>query len=159
MCGSNIFNLLAINTKFQNNEQYQKAFKNIKFFEENNETIKEIDVEEFHSMAQTNNGEIYGLGGNLYNKLGQTNGLCGFFSKIYIKRKIIYISCGDYHSCALSENGVIYSWGGGGDSYNKEECNHVIKKDIDFPKKQNFSIKMVAYDKSFMLWLSYNCHA
>ena len=51
MCGSNILNLLAINAKFQNNEQYQKAFKNIKFFEENNETIKEIDVEEFHSMA------------------------------------------------------------------------------------------------------------
>jgi alpha-tubulin suppressor-like RCC1 family protein len=110
MCGSNIFNLLANNAKFQNNEQYQKTFKNIKFFEENNEAIKEIAVAEFHSLALTNNGEIYGWGGNLFNKLGQTNGLCGLPSKIYIKRKIISISCGDYHSCALSENGVLYSW-------------------------------------------------
>ena len=51
MCDSNIFNLLAINAEFQNNEQYQKAFKNKKYLEENNETIKEIGVEEFHSMA------------------------------------------------------------------------------------------------------------
>ena len=141
MCGSNIFNLLAINTKFQNNEQYQKTFKNIKFFEENNETIKEIAVAEFHSMALTINGEIYGWGGNLYNKLGQTNGLCGLPSKIYIKRKIISISCGDYHSCALSENGVLYSWGGGGESYNKGQCGHGTKKDIDFPKKVEFFTK------------------
>ena len=141
MCGSNIFNLLAINTKFQNNEQYQKTFKNIKFFEENNETIKEIAVAEFHSMALTNNGEIYGWGGNLYNKLGQTNGLCGLPSKIYIKRKIVSISCGDYHSCALSENGVLYSWGGGGDSYNKGQCGHGTKKDVEHPKKIEFFTK------------------
>ena len=141
MCGSNIFNLLAINTKFQNNEQYQKTFKNIKFFEENNETIKEIAVAEFHSMALTNNGEIYGWGGNLYNKLGQTNGLCGLPSKIYIKRKIISISCGDHHSCALSENGVLYSWGGGGESYNKGQCGHGTKKDIEYPKKIEFFTK------------------
>jgi alpha-tubulin suppressor-like RCC1 family protein len=32
MCGSNIFNLLATNIKFQSNEQYQKIFKSIKFF-------------------------------------------------------------------------------------------------------------------------------
>ena len=92
-------------------------------------------------MALTINGEIYGWGGNLYNKLGQTNGLCGLPSKIYIKRKIISISCGDYHSCALSENGVLYSWGGGGESYNKGQCGHGTKKDIDFPKKVEFFTK------------------
>ena len=146
MCGSNIFNLLAIDDKFQNNEQYQKTFKPIKFFEEklldeNNEIIKEIAIAEFHSLALSNKGEIYGWGGNLYNKLGQTNGLCGLPSKIYIKKKIVSIACGDYHSCALSENGVLYTWGGGGESYNKGQCGHGSKKDIDNPKKVEFFTK------------------
>ena len=141
MCGSNIFNLLATNIKFQSNEQYQKIFKSIKFFEENNEKIKEIAIAEFHSLALNINGEIFGWGGNLFNKLGQTNGLCGLPSKIYIKRKIISISCGDYHSCALSENGVLYSWGGGGESYNKGQCGHGSKKDVEQPKKIEFFTK------------------
>ena len=145
MCGSNIFNLLAINTKFLNNEQYQKTFKLVKYFEENNEekneTIKEIAIAEFHSLALNNNGEVYGWGGNLYNKLGQSNGLCGLPSKIYIKRKIVSIACGDYHSCALSENGVLYSWGGGGESYNKGQCGHGSKKDVEYPKKVEFFTK------------------
>ena len=140
-CGSNIFNLLAINSKYLNNEQYQKTFKPLKLFEENNEIIKEIAVAEFHSLALNNNGEVYGWGGNLFNKLGQTNGLCGLPSKIYMKRKIISIACGDYHSCALSENGVLYSWGGGGESYNKGQCGHGSKKDIEHPKKVEFFTK------------------
>ena len=140
-CGSNIFNLLAITSKYLNNEQYQKTFKPLKLFEENNEIIKEIAVAEFHSLALNNNGEVYGWGGNLFNKLGQTNGLCGLPSKIYLKRKIISIACGDYHSCALSENGVLYSWGGGGESYNKGQCGHGSKKDIEHPKKVEFFTK------------------
>ena len=51
VCGSNIFNLLASNAKIQNNEVYQKVFKSIKFFEENEKKIKEIAVAEFHSLA------------------------------------------------------------------------------------------------------------
>ena len=141
MCGSNIFNLLATNIKFQSNEQYQKTFKSLKFFEEHNQTIKEIAVAEFHSLALNIDGEVFGWGGNLFNKLGQTNGLCGLPSKIYIKRKIVSISCGDYHSCALSENGVLYSWGGGGESYNKGQCGHGTKKDVEKPKKIEFFTK------------------
>ena len=141
VCGSNIFNLLASNSKNQNNEVYQKVFKSIKFFEENGEKIKEIAVAEFHSLALNEKGEIYGWGGNLFNKLGQTNGLCGLPSKIYIKRKIISIACGDYHSTALSENGVLYTWGGGGESYNKGQCGQGTKKDIETPKKVEFFTK------------------
>ena len=141
VCGSNIFNLLASDSKVQNNEVYQKIFKTIKFFEENNEIIKEISVAEFHSLALNEKGEIYGWGGNLFNKLGQTNGLCGLPSKIYIKRKIVAIACGDYHSCAISENGVLYTWGGGGESYNKGQCGHGTKKDVESPKKVEFFTK------------------
>ena len=141
VCGSNIFNLLAANSEIQNNEVYQKTFKPIKFFEENNEKIKEIAIAEFHSLALNEKGEIFGWGGNLFNKLGQTNGLCGLPSKIYIKRKIVSIACGDYHSCALSENGVLYTWGGGGESYNKGQCGHGNKKDVDNPKKLEFFTK------------------
>ena len=141
VCGSNIFNLLAANSEIQNNEVYQKTFKPIKYFEENNEKIKEIAIAEFHSLALNEKGEIFGWGGNLFNKLGQTNGLCGLPSKIYIKRKIVSIACGDYHSCALSENGVLYTWGGGGESYNKGQCGHGNKKDVDNPKKLEFFTK------------------
>ena len=141
VCGSNIFNLLATSSKTQNNEGYQKVFKPIKFFEENNEKIEEISIAEFHSLALNEKGEIYGWGGNLFNKLGQTNGLCGLPSKIYIKRKIISVACGDYHSCALSENGVLYTWGGGGESYNKGQCGQGSKKDIETPKKVEFFTK------------------
>ena len=141
VCGSNIFNLLASNSKIQNNEVYQKTFKPIKFFEENKETIKEIAIAEFHSLALNEKGEIFGWGGNLFNKLGQTNGLCGLPSKIYIKRKIVSIACGDYHSCALSENGVLYTWGGGGESYNKGQCGQGSKKDVESPKKVEFFTK------------------
>ena len=141
MCGSNIFNLLATESKFQNNELYQKNFKSLKFFEENNIIVKDIAVAEFHSLALNDNGEVFGWGGNLFNKLGQTNGLCGLPSKIYIKRKIVSISCGDYHSCALSENGVLYTWGGGGESYNKGQCGHGNKKDVEHPKKVEYFTK------------------
>ena len=141
VCGSNIFNLLAANSEIQNNEVYQKTFKPIKYFEENNEKIKEIAIAEFHSLALNEKGEIFGWGGNLFNKLGQTNGLCGLPSKIYIKRKIVSIACGDYHSCALSENGVLYTWGGGGESYNNGQCGHGNKKDVDNPKKLEFFTK------------------
>ena len=140
-CGSNIFNLLATNSKIQNNEVYQKIFKPIKFFEENNEKIKEIAIAEFHSLALNEKGEIYGWGGNLFNKLGHTNGLCGLPAKIFIKRKIVAIACGDYHSCALSENGVLYTWGGGGESYNKGQCGQGSKKDVENPKKVEFFTK------------------
>ena len=138
ICGSNIFNLLAKNKKTQNNEQYQKTFKALKFFEDKKEIIKDISIAEFHSLALTNNGEIYGWGGNLFNKLSHNNGLCLAPSKIFIKRKIISIACGDYHSCALSENGSVYPWGGGGESYNKGQCGHGTKKDVDNPKKVEF---------------------
>ena len=141
VCGSNIFNLLASNSKIQNNEVYQKTFKPIKFFEENDEKVKEIAIAEFHSLALNEKGEIYGWGGNLFNKLGQTNGLCGLPSRIYIKRKIVSIACGDYHSCALSENGVLYTWGGGGESYNKGQCGQGSKKDVESPKKVEYFTK------------------
>ena len=61
--------------------------------------------------------------------------------KIYIKRKIVAIACGDYHSCAISENGVLYTWGGGGESYNKGQCGHGTKKDVESPKKVEFFTK------------------
>ena len=53
-----------------------------------------VNLCKFHSLALNEKGEIFGWGGNLFNKLGQTNGLCGLPSKIYIKRKIVAISDG-----------------------------------------------------------------
>ena len=142
LCGSNIFGLLANNTKNQNNEQNQKTFKKIKYFIENEIVIKETSIAEFHCLALDENGNIFGWGGNLFNKLGKKyNILQGMPTQIFIKNKIKEISCGDYHSCALSENGILYSWGGGGESYNKGQCGHGTTNDIQKPKKVDFFIK------------------
>ena len=142
LCGSNIFGLLANNSKTQNNEQYQKVFKKINFFLENNIDITEISIAEFHCLALDKNGNVFGWGGNLFNKLGKKyNILQGIPTQILINNKIKSISCGDYHSCAITEDGILYSWGGGGESYNKGQCGHGTTKDIQKPKKVEYFIK------------------
>ena len=142
LCGSNIFGLLAINSEIQNNEHKQKIFKKIKYFSEQEIIIKDISIAEFHCLALDQTGKIFGWGGNLFNKLGRKfDVLQGIPNQIPIKHKIKTISCGDYHSCAISEEGVLYSWGGGGESYNKGQCGHGTKKDIQKPKKVEFFIK------------------
>ena len=142
LCGSNIFGLLALNSEIQNNEQKQKTFKKIKYFDEQEIIIKDISIAEFHCLALDKNGKIFGWGGNLFNKLGRKfDVLQGMPNQIPIKNKIKSISCGDYHSCAISEEGILYSWGGGGESYNKGQCGHGITKDIQKPKKVEFFIK------------------
>ena len=142
LCGSNIFGLLALNSKIQNNEQKQKVFKSIKYFKENGIIIKEVSIAEFHCLALDKKGKIFGWGGNLFNKLGRKfDVLEGIPNPIFIKEKIKSISCGDYHSCAINEEGFLYSWGGGGESYNKGQCGHGTLKDIQKPKKVEFFIK------------------
>ena len=150
LCGSNIFGLLAEEAKVQNNQNpvyqnnllNQKTFKNIKYFEENEKNIKEISIAEFHCLALDDKGEVLGWGGNLFNKLGEKSDFtAGKPIPIIIKNKIKSISCGDYHSCALSEDGILYTWGGGGESYNRGQCGHGNRKDIQKPKKVGYFIK------------------
>ena len=142
LCGSNIFGLLANNTKTQNNQQNQKVFKKLNFFIENNIDITEISIAEFHCLALDKKGNVFGWGGNLFNKLGKKyNILQGIPTQILVNNKIKSISCGDYHSCAITEDGVLYSWGGGGESYNKGQCGHGTTKDIQKPKKVEYFIK------------------
>ena len=142
LCGSNIFGLLALNNDTQNNTLLQKTFKKINFFEEEEKKIKLISIAEFHCLALDTKGNIYGWGGNLFNKLGEKNKfLNGKPEHIKNITKIKSISCGDYHSCALSEDGVLYTWGGGGESYNRGQCGHGNLKDTDKPKKVEYFIK------------------
>ena len=142
LCGSNIFGLLANNAKTQNNQQSQKVFKKINFFLENNIDIIEISIAEFHCLALDKKGNVFGWGGNLFNKLGKKyNILQGIPTQILVNNKIKSISCGDYHSCAITQDGVLYSWGGGGESYNKGQCGHGTTKDIQKPKKVEYFIK------------------
>ena len=142
LCGSNIFGLLALNNNIQNNEHYQKYFKKINYFIENQIIIKEVSIAEFHCLALSQNGRVFGWGGNLFNKLGRKYDILqGIPTQILIKNKIKSISCGDYHSCALSEEGILFSWGGGGESYNKGQCGHGTTKDVQKPKKVEFFIK------------------
>ena len=137
--GSNMFGLLANNRSEFNNEQFQKEFKNMKFFTSNNIQIINISSAEFHSLAINKDYQIFAWGGNLHSKLGNNTGSIGqpVILQSLFKKRIVQISCGDYHSCAITDNGEIYSWGGGG-SYNRGQCGQGKNKDIDIPKKIDF---------------------
>ena len=95
LCGSNIFGLLAHNTKdinVQNNTIRQKTFKSIKYFQEKDKKIKDISIAEFHCLALENDGNILGWGGNLFNKLGQKNKfIVEHPTEITIKNKIFHL--------------------------------------------------------------------
>ncbi|NEW09315.1 hypothetical protein GK047_25555 [Paenibacillus sp. SYP-B3998] len=65
-----------------------------------------------HSVALTENGEVYVWGWNQYGQLG--NGTT-VDSKIPVKNKlnakIIKIDTGSYHSFAIDDQGIIHAWG------------------------------------------------
>ncbi|XP_015440435.1 PREDICTED: RCC1 and BTB domain-containing protein 1-like [Dufourea novaeangliae] len=68
-----------------------------------------------HSLALTDDGELYAWGRNNYGQLGEgedTNHNAP--RKVYFNlknEKLIRISCGDSFSIAVTDNGKVYSWG------------------------------------------------
>jgi alpha-tubulin suppressor-like RCC1 family protein len=68
-----------------------------------------------HSIALTNDGEVYAWGCNLNGQIG--NGKEDTFqskpSKVngFNNNRVVMISCGFHHSMALTEKGHVFSWG------------------------------------------------
>lgn len=63
--------------------------------------ISQVVCGDYHTLALTESGEVYGWGGNLHKKLV---GNAGVPTKIEVfsRYKIVKIACGDFHSVALS---------------------------------------------------------
>jgi E3 ubiquitin-protein ligase HERC4 len=77
--------------------------------------IIQISCGQFHSLALTNSGEIYGFGSNIHGQLG-----LGFESEKVNKPTLIkslsgipisFICCGGNHSFALSKSGAVFGFG------------------------------------------------
>jgi alpha-tubulin suppressor-like RCC1 family protein/tRNA A-37 threonylcarbamoyl transferase component Bud32 len=77
--------------------------------------IVEISCGRKHTLALTNEGEVYAWGKNRYGQVGNNEDhqiqalpikITGFEGE-----KVVMISCGSKHSMALTESGRVYSWG------------------------------------------------
>lgn len=77
--------------------------------------IVQISSGQYHCLALTNNGELYGWGSNAYGQLG-----IGITSEKVIKPALIkslngipiaFVACGGHHSFAISKSGAVFGWG------------------------------------------------
>jgi RCC1 and BTB domain-containing protein len=80
-----------------------------------NKKIIDIKCGSNHSLALSNNGEVYAWGDNTYGQIGNK---CDYSHQLkpikldgFDGEKVVAISCGSRHSMALTEEGHIYSWG------------------------------------------------
>ncbi|XP_049870394.1 probable E3 ubiquitin-protein ligase HERC4 [Pectinophora gossypiella] len=87
--------------------------KIVKFLATKN--VIQIDCGSYHSVALTNNGELYAWGANTYGQCG----LGTMTSKETTPQPITsllgvpiaLISCGNHHTFALSKSGAVFGWG------------------------------------------------
>jgi alpha-tubulin suppressor-like RCC1 family protein len=107
-----------------------------------NLNIVDIRCGFWHSLALTNNGDVYAWGlistGESIEKMSQTtpikvNGFDG--------EKVVKISCGYKHSLALTESGRVFSWGensygqlGTGNEINREKPKMIEIENVSFKK-------------------------
>ena len=138
--GSNIYGQLGLDEQEENfeikNDNKQIIKNPILLKNLQNIKIKIISCGEFHSLALSENGDIFSWGGCSYGQLGHS------FIDIMPKNdnnkpylptpniiesirdiKMIDISCGKYHNISIDNNGNIYSWGNG--SYGQLGINNI----------------------------------
>jgi alpha-tubulin suppressor-like RCC1 family protein len=77
------------------------------------DTIKQLAAGFDHSLALTENGEIYAWGDNTYGQVGidSAKGIVSGPQKIESLPKIVEMSAGFRHSMALDEDGGVWVWG------------------------------------------------
>ncbi|XP_058461003.1 probable E3 ubiquitin-protein ligase HERC4 isoform X2 [Malaya genurostris] len=78
-------------------------------------SVIQVAAGQMHSLALTNNGELYAWGANGHGQLGlgTTNEkiLVPTLVKSLAGIPIAFIACGGYHSFAVSKSGAIFGWG------------------------------------------------
>lgn len=96
---------------------------------------------EFHTLALTEDGQVYVWGGSWRNKRGDKledrkgfQNFKPFLLHALEGRVITKIGCGDFHSVALEDNGNLYTWGKGDEG----ECGHGKYEDSEVPQRMKF---------------------
>ncbi|KAL4431712.1 hypothetical protein ABPG74_017341 [Tetrahymena malaccensis] len=99
--------------------------------------VLQVACGDYHTLALTDNDQVYSWGGTLHKKVGQRSGKPAPIQQLN-KKGVIQVDCGDYHSVAITQNGDVYTWGGGGQDYNKGQLGLGHVKDIENPEKLKF---------------------
>jgi hypothetical protein len=115
-----------------------------------NKKVVEISCGDYHSLALTQNGEVFSWGGgsHSYNK-----GQCGHGEikdyetpkriDFFKNKRPIKICCGGYHTMVLCEESMLYGFGKG--SYG--QCGYGASEDTSTPKLVKFSKKFQQYEQ------------
>jgi alpha-tubulin suppressor-like RCC1 family protein len=78
--------------------------------------LKQLDGGEHHSLALSENGDVYSFGRGNYGQLGhasEENCLIPKLVDTLSGRHVVKIACGDHHSLALTDSNELYTWGYG----------------------------------------------
>lgn len=111
--------------------------------------ILQISCGDYHSIAISNQGEIFTWGGGgQYNK-----GQCGHDDlkdidtpkrvEFFKNKRAYKVVCGGYHTMVLCEDNFLYGFGKG--SYG--QCGYGIMEDTSSPKLVRFSKKCFLYEQ------------
>ena len=84
--------------------------------------IAQVDCGELHSLALTDDGELWAWGNGEYGRLGNGTSDCSYVPEpmeFFADMNIVSIAAGQSFSLALTEDGKIYGWG-------KNDCTFVL---------------------------------
>ena len=78
-----------------------------------NAKIIQVEAGKYHSLFLDSNGQIHGLGSNLFGKLGTLRPPYSHLAPVLIPGidSVIKISAGDNHSLAIRNDSTVWSWG------------------------------------------------
>lgn len=103
--GLNVQGQLGIGT--EENESSPKVIEGLK-----GKLITQVSCGFHHSVALTDNGEVYSWGNNEYGQLGRSfRRLVPGIIEILDNLVITEIACGENHTVAVTNNGQVMSWG------------------------------------------------
>lgn len=99
--------------------------------------VRQVACGESHTLCLFEDGDLFGWGGTLHNKLGQKSMLPSRLPG-FDRIKLIEIGCGEFYSAALSNRGALFTWGGGGVHANFGQCGHGTTETIGTPTRVEF---------------------
>jgi alpha-tubulin suppressor-like RCC1 family protein len=95
-----------------------------------------------HTLALTNNHEVYSFGSNDLGQLGCGPRANPGLNKVDIPERVVSIVAGHDHSCALTESGKLYVWGCGTNGQLGLEHQQNINRPEEFTAIQDRIVKV-----------------